>query len=68
MQSRDFLRWTLPPWPNLKVNFDGSVFQDENCAGMGVIIRDWNGQVVASMAEAFPLPFLMTASGGHSSF
>jgi len=28
---------------------------------MGVIIRDWNGQVVASMAEAFPLPFSMTA-------
>ena len=59
--KRFFSRWTLPPWPNLKVNFDGSVFQDENCTSMGVIIRDWNGQVVASMAEAFPLPFSVTA-------
>ena len=27
---------------------------------MGVIIRDWNGQVVASMAEMFSLPFSVT--------
>ena len=59
--TRHNLRWELPPWPNLKVNFDGAVFREENHAGEGVIIRDWNGQVVASMAETFPLPSSVTA-------
>ena len=48
------IRWKLPPWPNFKVNFDGVVFQGEKQAGVGVIIQDWNGQVVTSMVEAFP--------------
>ena len=43
------------------MNFDGAVFREDNHAGVGVIIRDWNGQVVASMAETFPLPFSVTA-------
>ena len=59
--TRHNIRWTLPPLLNLKVNFDGSVFRDDNRAGVGVIIRDWNGQVVMYMAETFPLPFLVTA-------
>ena len=29
---------------------------------MGVIIRDWNGKVVASMAEVFLLPFSVIAT------
>nr|POE59807.1 hypothetical protein CFP56_74445 [Quercus suber] len=59
--TRHNIRWTLPPWPNLKVNFDGFVFRDDNRAGVGVSIRDWNGQMVASMAKMFPLPILVTA-------
>ena len=43
------------------MNFDGAVFREDNHAGVGVIIRDWNGQVVASMAETFPLPFSVIA-------
>lgn len=58
--DRRNIRWKLPPWPNLKVNFDGSIFRDGKQAGVGVIIRDWNGKVVASIAEVFPLPFSVT--------
>ena len=43
------------------MNFDGAVFREDNHAGVGVIIRDWNGQVVASLAETFPLPFSVIA-------
>ena len=43
------------------MNFDGIVFREDNHAGVGVIIRYWNGQVVVSMAKTFPLPFLATA-------
>ena len=43
------------------MNFDGASFREDNHASMGVIIRDWNGQVVASMAKTFPLPFSMIA-------
>ncbi|XP_075659055.1 uncharacterized protein LOC142628913 [Castanea sativa] len=46
-----------PPDPNyLKVNFDGAVFREDNMARVGVIIRDENGQIIASMAEKVPLP------------
>ena len=43
------------------MNFDGIVFREDSHAGVGVIIRYWNGQVVVSMAKTFPLPFLATA-------
>lgn len=36
--DRRNIRWKLPPWPNLKDNFDGSIFRDEKQAGVGVII------------------------------
>ena len=38
------------------MNFDGAVFREENSAGVGVIIRDEEGQIIASMAEKVPLP------------
>ena len=50
------VNWS-PPEPNfLKVNFDGAVFREENSAGVGVIICDADGQIIASMAEKVPLP------------
>ena len=38
------------------MNFDRAVFREENSAGVGVIIRDEEGQIIASMAEKVPLP------------
>lgn len=37
------------------------MFRDENLASVRVIVRNENGRVVASMAESFQLPFLVTA-------
>ena len=34
----------------LKINFDGAIFADDKCSGLGVIIRDRKGLVIASMA------------------
>ena len=45
-----------PPWPNIKVNFDGACFQDQNIAGVAAVIRDKNVLILASMANRFPLP------------
>lgn len=41
------LIWKPPPWSSVKVNFDGSVFRKDNLAGVGVIVRDGAGKVVA---------------------
>ena len=34
-----------PPWPNIKVNFDGACFHDQNSAGAAAVIRDRDGLV-----------------------
>ena len=55
-QPPQHIKWK-PLDPNcLKVNFDGAVFREENMAGVGVIIRDEKGQIIAFMAEKVPLP------------
>ena len=38
------------------MNFDGAVFREENSAGVGVIIRNADGQIIAFMVEKVPLP------------
>lgn len=42
---------TPRPWPDIKVDFDGACFQDQNLAGAVAVIRDKNGQVLATMAD-----------------
>ena len=37
-----------------KINFDGAVFTEENCSGMGVIVQDREGLVIAVMSEKIP--------------
>ncbi|XP_075665304.1 uncharacterized protein LOC142634963 [Castanea sativa] len=51
------VRWSPPPVGRIKVNFDGALFKDIGKAGIGVIIRDSNGQALASMSEQASLPF-----------
>nr|POE59703.1 hypothetical protein CFP56_31209 [Quercus suber] len=48
--------WKPPPWPKLKVNFDGVVFREIQCAGLEAVVRNAEGSVLASMAESFHLP------------
>ena len=45
----------------IKVNFDGSVFRENNSAGAGVVIQDDKGLVVASMSDLYLLPYSPSA-------
>ena len=43
-----------PPVDIFKINFDGAVFAEENCSGVGVIVRDREGLAIAAMSEKIP--------------
>lgn len=49
-------RWSIPPDPFLKANFDRALFHDLSCAGIGVVIRDAAGKVVGALSERINLP------------
>ena len=40
----------------MKANFDGAVFADSDEAGIGVVIRNENGEVMAALSEKIALP------------
>ena len=39
-----------------KINCNGATFQDSTSAGLGVVVLDSNGQVIAALSERFSLP------------
>ena len=46
---------TSPPdW--VKINFDGAIFQEKDEAGLGAIIRNDHGLVMAALTQVIPLP------------
>lgn len=49
-------KWKPPDSGCLKTNFDGAVFVDSGEAGIGVVIRDSRGQVLASLSKRIPNP------------
>ena len=49
-------RWKPPASGELKANFDGAVFVDSDEAGIGVVIRNENGEVMAALSEKIALP------------
>ena len=47
----------IPPKPGeYKVNFDGALFNESEEAGLGIVVRDSGGLVVAAMAEKISKP------------
>ena len=40
----------------MKINFDGAVFKNEDGAGIGMVVRDSQGMVMASLSQNIPLP------------
>lgn len=42
--------------PCYKVNFDGATFADEGCVGLGVVIRNGNGLVMAFLSQLISIP------------
>lgn len=52
---RQKVAWKPPPDPSLfKINFDGAVFTEEKKSGIEVVIRDYQGQVIASSTTTIP--------------
>ena len=49
-------RWQPPPANLIKINFDGAVFKDDERAGIGMVVRDSHGLVLASLSQNIPLP------------
>lgn len=69
-QLQDFLRFQPNPkmkmrkkktaWKSLdsgsiKINYDGAMFEDINVAGIGVVVRNDRGEVLATMTERIPI-------------
>ena len=52
---RQKVLWKPRPEPSIfKINFDRAVFTNEKKSGIGVGIRDYQGQVIASLAQQLP--------------
>lgn len=49
--QRDCVRWSPPVSPMVKVNFDCVVLKDLGEIGIGVMVHDFQGLVLASMSE-----------------
>ena len=50
-------QWSPPALNCFKLNFDGAIFSKLVKAGLGVIVHDSQGKVIASLSEQAPLPF-----------
>ena len=50
VRSED-LRWKPPDFGLYKINFDSAVFADQVSAGIRVVIRDWEGQIIAALSQ-----------------
>ena len=40
----------------MKTNFDGAIFEELDAAGVGVIVRNSSGELLAALSEIIPLP------------
>ena len=40
-----------------KVNFDAALFENIGSAGIGVVIRDSDGEIIAALSQRILLPF-----------
>ncbi|GMY15487.1 hypothetical protein FCV25MIE_10726 [Fagus crenata] len=50
------VKWQPPSKLRYKVNFNGAVFKETNEAGIGVIVRDSHGLVMASLTQKVRFP------------
>lgn len=54
------VKWRPPNRSEYKTNFDGSIFDDTGKAGLGVVIRNSDGEVMAALSEKIPQPSSVT--------
>ena len=55
-QPKGSMKWRPPRDGMYKTNYDGTIFAESEEAGIGVIIRDIKGLVIAALAEKIPYP------------
>uniref|UniRef100_A0A2N9GM00 RNase H type-1 domain-containing protein n=1 Tax=Fagus sylvatica TaxID=28930 RepID=A0A2N9GM00_FAGSY len=48
------LKWKPPSISAFKINFDAALFNDQQCTGVGVIIRDDQGLPIAALCKRLP--------------
>nr|POE67813.1 putative ribonuclease h protein [Quercus suber] len=49
-------KWSPPPVGWVKINFDGATFGSKNLAGLGGVIRNDKGLILAAFTHTIPLP------------
>ena len=49
-------KWSPPLGKGYKTNYDGAVFEESGEAGIGVVVRNGNGVVLAALSEKIPYP------------
>ena len=57
---RNHVRWRPPNTDELKINYDGSIFSEDGRVGLGVVVRNSEGVVIASLSQQIPLPATIT--------
>ncbi|KAK9986628.1 hypothetical protein SO802_031579 [Lithocarpus litseifolius] len=55
-QPKRSIKWQPPGYGMYKTNYDGAVFAESEEAGIGVLIRDVKGLVIAALAEKILYP------------
>ena len=53
--------WKPPDIGLLKKNFDGAVFEDLGAAGIGVVVCNFSGEVLAALSKIIPMPLSIVA-------
>ena len=46
---RSLVHWSPPPHDHYKVNFDATFFAETRLAGVGVVVRDYDGQIIGAL-------------------
>ena len=59
--SAESVKWNPLAQGSYKVNYDGAVFSDSNAAGIGVIVRNHQGEVMGSLSQRIPFPHSVEA-------
>uniref|UniRef100_A0A2N9GZI9 Reverse transcriptase domain-containing protein n=1 Tax=Fagus sylvatica TaxID=28930 RepID=A0A2N9GZI9_FAGSY len=55
------IKWAPPRPGRYKVNFDGAFFRESNEAGIGAIVRNHRGEVMAALCQRIPYPYSIEA-------
>ena len=50
-------KWSVPPLNKYKINYDGAISEADNKAGIRVVVRNCNGEVMASLGQQLEQAF-----------